>query len=114
MAEITSTKEPDFDFPLSVSSGDSISGETDSDLSDDTPAEQEDAGTEGAMTSGSGSPEYGEELLVLLQEIQETQTEILVSQQRQELQFEACISILMIFLIVGLLNYIYKFFKMFF
>lgn len=40
--------------------------------------------------------------------------QILISEQHQEQQLEACISILLVFLMVGLLNYIYKFFRIFF
>lgn len=39
---------------------------------------------------------------------------LLDSQARIQEQNEACISILLIFLVVGLLNYVYKFFKIFF
>lgn len=118
MEEITAaTPEPDFDslLPLTVSSGDSISVDSDSELSEDTPTESEEiTGTAEPYSAGTGSSVYDAELLVLLQEVKETQAQVLVSAQRQEAQFEACISILMIFMIVGLLNYIYKFFKMFF
>ena len=114
MEEVTTTPEPDFDFFLSVSSGDAISSDSDSELSDDTPAESERSGSGSTYVVYTGSSEYEAELLALLQDVKEIQAEILVSEQRQELQFEACISILMIFMIVGLLNYIYKFFKMFF
>lgn len=62
-----------------------------------------------------------EELALQEQEIETLQLALdeslaaqLASTQRIELQLEACISILMIFLVVGLLNYIYKFFKIFF
>lgn len=115
MAELTTTPEPDFDnsFPLTVSSGDAISIDSDSELSEDTPAESEETG-EDSPYAVSGSSEYETELLALLQEVRETQAEVLVSNQRLETQFEACISILLIFMLVGLLNYIYKFFKMFF
>lgn len=116
MAEITSTPESDFDyqFPLTVSSGDALSGESDSELSLDTPVDSGDTGTDSPSAVYTGSPENEAELLTLLQEVKETQAQVLVSTQRLELQFEACISILLIFLVVGLLNYIYKFFKMFF
>ncbi len=57
--------------------------------------------------SGADSPEF-------LQSVQETQALLLQSSQRIELQNEAVISILLIFLIVGLLSYIYRFFKLFF
>ena len=46
----------------------------------------------------------------LLSEVQQLN----VGVQHVELQLEACISILLIFVVVGLLNYIYKFFKIFF
>lgn len=60
--------------------------------------------------------ENGEDtdLLEVLQEVSESNQELLISNQRLELQMEAGISILLIFLIVGLLNYIYKFLRMFF
>lgn len=71
--------------------------------------------------SAAVDEELNAQILVLLQNQQELQTQLLetqehllVSNQRLELQNEACISILLIFVIVGLLNYIYKFFKMFF
>lgn len=54
------------------------------------------------------------DLLEVLQEVSESNQELLISNQRLELQMEAGISILLIFLIVGLLNYIYKFLRMFF
>ncbi len=57
--------------------------------------------------SGADSPEF-------LQSVQETQALLLESSQRIEVQNEAVISILLIFLIVGLLSYIYRFFKQFF
>lgn len=44
----------------------------------------------------------------------DTQQALLASSQRLEQQNEACISILLIFLVVGLLRYIYNFFNMFF
>lgn len=54
------------------------------------------------------------ELIVLMQAESETIAMLLESNQRIEQQNEACISILLIFLIVGMLNYVYKFFKLFF
>lgn len=69
----------------------------------------------------TGTSETDAQTLELLQSmldnqelLLETQEQVLLSSQRIELQNEASISILLIFLIVGLLNYIYKFFKMFF
>ena len=57
---------------------------------------------------------YLEELLVS-EQYQEEQLElILASEQRQESQLEGALSILLIIIVVGVLNYIYKFFKMFF
>lgn len=53
-------------------------------------------------------------LLDALQEVSASNQELLVSSQRLELQMEAGISILLIFLVVGLLIYIYKFLRMFF
>lgn len=44
----------------------------------------------------------------------ELQQQLLDSSLRMEQQLEACISILLIFLVVGTLNYLYKLFKMFF
>lgn len=54
------------------------------------------------------------QLLEALNEVAESNQALLVSSQRLELQNETGISILLIFLIVGLLQYIYKFLKMFF
>lgn len=54
------------------------------------------------------------ELIELMQAESETIAMLLESNQRIEQQNEACISILLIFLIVGMLNYVYKFFKLFF
>ena len=54
------------------------------------------------------------QLLEALNEVAASNQALLVSSQRLELQIEAGISILLIFLIVGLLQYIYKFLKMFF
>lgn len=115
MEKLTATPEPDFEYQtsLTVSSGDALPGDSGSELSEDTPAESEDSGTDSPYAV-SGTLENETEILALLQEVEETQAEMLLSAQRQEAQFEACISILMIFMIVGLLNYIYKFFKMFF
>lgn len=44
----------------------------------------------------------------------ELQQQLLDSSRRLEQQQEACISILLIFLVAGTLNYLYKLFKMFF
>lgn len=72
---------------------------------------------------GSGQMEYlqvlaensdNAQLLEALNEVAEGSRALLVSSQRLELQNETGISILLIFLIVGLLQYIYKFLKMFF
>lgn len=52
--------------------------------------------------------------LEFLQSVQEIQVLLLESSQRIELQNEAVISILLIFLIVGLLSYVYRFFRLFF
>lgn len=54
------------------------------------------------------------QLLEALNEVAASNQALLVSNQRLELQNETGISILLIFLIVGLLQYIYKFLKMFF
>lgn len=54
------------------------------------------------------------QLLEAINEVAASNQALLVSSQRLELQIEAGISILLIFLIVGLLQYIYKFLKMFF
>lgn len=54
---------------------------------------------------------YLNELLVSEQYRQEQLELILISQQRQEAQFEGILSILLIIIVVGLLNFIYKFFK---
>lgn len=72
---------------------------------------------------GSGQMEYlqiladnsdNTQLLEALNEVAESNQALLVSNSRLELQMETGISILLIFLIVGLLQYIYKFLKMFF
>ena len=83
-------------FPLSVSSGDAVTCVCE------------------PYIVYTGSPEYEGDVLALLQEVQNTQALVLESNQRLELQNEASISILLIFLVVGTLNYIYKFFRMFF
>lgn len=53
-------------------------------------------------------------LLAALTEVAVSNRELLVSSQRLELQMETGISILLIFMVVGLLHYIYKFLRMFF
>lgn len=72
---------------------------------------------------GSGQTEYlqilaensdNTQLLEALNEVAESNQALLVSNSRLELQMETGISILLIFLVVGLLQYIYKFLKMFF
>lgn len=72
---------------------------------------------------GSGQTEYlqilaensdNTQLLEALNEVAASNQALLVSNQRLELQNETGISILLIFLVVGLLQYIYKFLKMFF
>lgn len=72
---------------------------------------------------GSGQTEYlqilaensdNTQLLEALNEVAESNQALLVSNSRLELQMETGISILLIFLIVGLLHYIYKFLRMFF
>lgn len=90
-----------------------------SDLSEDSVSDSDVAdGTEAGVTlSDPGFTDLLEtnaQILELLQEIHATQTEILVSSQRIEKQNEASISILLIFLVVGMLKIIYKFFKWFF
>lgn len=54
------------------------------------------------------------QLLEALNEVAESNQALLVSNSRLELQMETGISILLIFLVVGLLHYIYKFLRMFF
>lgn len=54
------------------------------------------------------------QLLEALMEVSASNQELLISNQRLELQMETGISILLIFMIVGLLHYIYKFLRMFF
>lgn len=54
------------------------------------------------------------QLLESLSEVAAINQELLVSNQRLELQMETGISILLIFMVVGLLHYIYKFLRMFF
>lgn len=84
-------------------------------------------GTASGTTAGTGTDSplvfesetlVGEELnaylLELLEQQSETDTLVLQSMERMETQLEACISVLLIFFLVGTLNYIYKFFKMFF
>lgn len=59
-------------------------------------------------------PAVFDELSTQLSDVSANQVLMLESMERQELQNEACISIFLIFLIVGVLRYIYKFFGMFF
>lgn len=54
------------------------------------------------------------ELMELLQSVQETESLLLESSTRIELQNEAVISILLIMVVVGMLHYIYRFFRLFF
>ena len=54
------------------------------------------------------------QLLEALNEVAASNQALLISNSRLELQMETGISILLIFLVVGLLQYIYKFLKMFF
>lgn len=54
------------------------------------------------------------QLLEALMEVSASNQELLISNQRLELQMETGISILLIFMVVGLLHYIYKFLRMFF
>lgn len=54
------------------------------------------------------------QLLEAIAEVTAANQELLVSNQRLELQMETGISILLIFMVVGLLHYIYKFLRMFF
>lgn len=63
----------------------------------------------GPYTSGTGEAAAGYYEIIL-----QDMDVLLESQARIQEQNEACISILLIFLVVGLLNYVYKFFKMFF
>lgn len=72
---------------------------------------------------GSGQMEYlriladnsdNTQLLEALNEVEASNQALLISNQRLELQNETGISILLIFLVVGLLHYIYKFLRMFF
>lgn len=72
---------------------------------------------------GSGQMEYlriladnsdNTQLLEALNEVEASNQALLISNQRLELQMETGISILLIFLVVGLLHYIYKFLRMFF
>ncbi len=78
---------------------------------------------EKGQDGGTGQLEYlriltensdNAELLEALREVSASNQALLESNSRLELQMEAGISILLIFLIVGLLNYIYKFLRMFF
>lgn len=59
-------------------------------------------------------PAVFDELSTQLSDVSANQVLMLESMERQELQNEACISILLIFLLVGVLRYIYRFFGMFF
>lgn len=83
---------------LSTSSGDNITV-SGGDYVTGSPADV-------VTVDGTGLEEYYTELL-------EVQNAILVSEQRQELQLEACISILLFFAIYGALVLIYKFFRLF-
>lgn len=70
-----------------------------------------DAGA-GPYTSGTAAEpyDYSEYLETIV-----TNSETLIAQnERLQEQNEACISLLLIIVIVGMLNYVYKFFKIFF
>lgn len=83
---------------LSTSSGDNITV-SGGDYVTGSPADV-------VTVDGTGFEEYCSQML-------EIQNAILVSEQRQELQLEACISILLFFAIYGALVLIYKFFRLF-
>lgn len=63
----------------------------------------------GPYTSGNGEAAAGYQESILYD-----LDALLESQARIQEQNEACISILLIVIVVGLLNYVYKFFKIFF
>lgn len=72
---------------------------------------------------GSGQMEYlhilaensdNTQLLEALLKVADSNQALLISNSRLELQMETGISILLIFLVVGLLHYIYKFLRIFF
>lgn len=72
----------------------------------------------GDPVSGTGStavtaPASGEMEAVVLVDYTPYFEKLLETEHRQELQLEACISLLLIIVIAGVLNYIYKYFKMF-
>ena len=70
------------------------------------------------VTISSGDSVSGEISAILPEEINtaefETLQAILASEERQELQNEACLSILLFFLIYGVLRLIYRFLRLFF
>lgn len=72
----------------------------------------EEAPAEALMSVSSGDSFTGETSAVVVD--QSYIDALLASNQRQEAQLEGVLSCLLIILVVGLLKYIYKFFKMFF
>lgn len=97
-----------------TSTGDVTQGDADTSTGDvsqgDTPAEDVTPGNPGSVYVTTDLSEYDGSLLEL---IAETEQQQLQSLQRIELQHEALISILLIIIVVGLLQYIYKFFRLF-
>ena len=97
-----------------VSGGDS--GFSESTVSSGDPVSSGDTSSGNVVTPGSAlySDTDNPELTELFVSFQETQSLLLESSQRIESQLEAVISIFLIILVVGLLHYIYRFFKLFF
>lgn len=106
----TEVSDGDAAFSEEVSSGDAVSAEDAVSAGDAVPGGSVPAGNplSGVVTESDADS------LEFLQSVQETQTLLLESSQRIEVQNEAVISILLIFLIVGLCSYSYRFFKLFF
>jgi cobalamin biosynthesis Mg chelatase CobN len=100
------------------------SEETEESTKEESSVSDGDSSSSGETPSSSGqtvkettvSYEFSDnpELAEILAAIHETQTLQLESSNRIESQNEAVISILLIILVVGLLHYIYRFFKLFF
>ncbi|MCM1411409.1 MAG: hypothetical protein NC305_12785 [Lachnospiraceae bacterium] len=126
-----SFKQPDGEQPLTVSGGDAGSGPYTVIQADPQILEllMQTAGSSQELLEflqgqedGSDAMEYlrlladrdDTQLLEAIAEVTAANQELLVSSQRLELQMETGISILLIFMVVGLLHYIYKFLRMFF
>lgn len=111
VGDVSGTPEPGKEFPLQ--------SQADSDTEYSSSASTSD-GTVSGGDAGAGSPyipgtaaepyDYSEYLETFV-----TNSDVLVAQMdRLQAQNEACISLLLIIVIVGMLNYVYKFFKIFF